>query len=194
MNAHDPFMVFGSQKESRTMELLSEKTGVMYVAAFERRAVMPIENRNLGAGTRLVANYKKQRYVCTVEAAEGGEGVAYVLEDGSRHKSPSSAGMKVMGGKAVNGWRFWSVEGDAPEPNHEPANKPAKARKAKKLIYRSPNQQGIAQDKSRWFCTACMKSFIQDGKDEPQACPEGHRTDDPELTGAVGAAESEEGR
>ena len=78
---------------------------------------MAIENRNLEAGTRLVANYKKQRYVCTVAAAEGGEGVVYVLEDGSRHKSPSSAGMRVMGGGAVNGWRFWSLEVEAPEPD-----------------------------------------------------------------------------
>ena len=80
---------------------------------------MAIENRNLEAGTRLVANYKKQRYVCTVEAE--GEGVAYVLEDGTRHKSPSAAGMKVMGGKAVNGWRFWSLEGEekpALDTNH----------------------------------------------------------------------------
>jgi hypothetical protein len=179
-----------SEKESRTPDLLSEEAGVMYVAAFERRAEMAIENRNLLAGTRLVAYYKKQRYVCTIEAAEEGEGVVYVLEDGSRHKSPSAAGMKVMGGKAVNGWRFWSLEGDAPEPKAEPTEKPAKARKGRKLIYRAPNQQGIAQDKSRWFCTACMKSFVQDGKDEPQVCPEGHRIDDPELTGAVGAAES----
>ena len=61
---------------------------------------MVIENRNLEAGARLVANYKKSRYVCTVEAAEEGEGVVYVLEDGSKHKSPSAAGSKVMGGKA----------------------------------------------------------------------------------------------
>ena len=160
----------------------------MYVAAFERRAVMAIEDRNLKAGTRLVANYKKQRYVCTVEEAEGGEGVVYVLEDGSRHKSPSAAGMKVMGGKAVNGWRFWSVEGDTQEPKPEAAEKPAKGRKGRKLIYKAPNQQGIAQDKTRWFCTACMKSFVQDGQDEPLACPEGHAINDPELTSAPGAA------
>ena len=64
---------------------------------------MAITNRDLPAGTRLVANYKKVRYVCTVEAGEGDEGVAFVLENGSRHKSPSAAGSRVMGGKAVNG-------------------------------------------------------------------------------------------
>jgi hypothetical protein len=154
---------------------------------------MAIENRNLKAGTRLVANYKKQTYVCSVEAAKGGEGVAYVLEDGSRHKSPSAAAMKVMGGKAVNGWRFWSLEGEEPAPTaadrpEKPAKEP-KPKKSRKLIYRSPNQQRVAEGKTRWFCTACMKSFVVDGSQEPQVCAEGHRIDDPELTGSAGAAE-----
>ena len=64
---------------------------------------MAIENRNLPVGTRLWAAYKKTRYVCTVEAGEEDGTLAFVLEDGSRHKSPSAAGSKVMGGKAVNG-------------------------------------------------------------------------------------------
>jgi hypothetical protein len=137
-----------------------------------------------------VANYKKQRYVCSVEAES--EGVAYVLEDGTRHKSPSAAAMKVMGGKAVNGWRFWSLEGDEKAvTTHKPerAAKEPKAKKAWKLIYRSPNQQRVAEGKTRWFCCACMKSFVVDGDDEPQVCPEGHRIDDPELTGSVSAGE-----
>jgi len=150
-----------------------------------------IEDRNLAVGTRLIANYKKARYVCTVEAAESGEGVVYALEGGKRHKSPSSAGMEVMGGKAVNGWRFWTVEGDAPAASEAPAapatERPAKTRKARKAIYKVPNQQGVAQGKTKWFCTACMRSFVQDGDAEPQVCPEGHRIDDPELTAAPSA-------
>jgi hypothetical protein len=35
---------------------------------------MAIENRDLAVGTRLTATYKKQNYVCTVEAGEGGRG------------------------------------------------------------------------------------------------------------------------
>jgi len=31
---------------------------------------MAIEDRSLPVGTRLVANYKKQTYVCTVEAGD----------------------------------------------------------------------------------------------------------------------------
>jgi hypothetical protein len=80
----------------------------MYTAAFLKggQHSMAIENRNLPVGTRLVANYKKTRFVCTVEAGEEEGALAFVLEDGSRHKSPSAAGSKVMGGTACNGWRF----------------------------------------------------------------------------------------
>ena len=95
---------------------------------------MAIENRNLPVGTSIWANYKKTRYVCTVEAGEEEGSVVYVLEDGSKHKSPSAAGSKVMGGKAVNGWRFWTVEGDEPAPAPEaekPAKKSAAARRSR---------------------------------------------------------------
>jgi hypothetical protein len=123
---------------------------------------MPIEDRNLRIGARLVANYKKQTYVCKVEAAaEGEEGIAFVLEDGKRFKSPSAAGSAVMGGKAVNGWRFWSLEGAAPavsEATTEVEAKPGKTRKGKgkKTIYRVPPGPKLGEGKSRWFCVACM--------------------------------------
>ena len=58
-----------------------------------------------------MANYKKQRYVCVVEADEEGK-LAFVLEDGKRFKSPSSAASAVMGGSAANGWRFWALESE----------------------------------------------------------------------------------
>jgi hypothetical protein len=151
---------------------------------------MAIENRNLPIGSRLVANYKKTRYVCTVEAGEEDGALVFVLEDGSRHKSPSAAGSKVMGGKAVNGWRFWTVEGDEPsagEPNPKPAEKKARGsrKKGTKLIFKTPRQD-VAKGKASWFCSACMRSFLVDGEDEPQQCPEGHRIDDPELNAPAG--------
>jgi hypothetical protein len=85
---------------------------------------MPIENRDLPAGTRLEATYKKTRYVCVVEVEEGGK-LAFVLEGGKRFKSPSSAASAVMGGSAANGWRFWSVEGEtaATPAAHAPNNR-----------------------------------------------------------------------
>jgi len=154
----------------------------MYVAAFERRAAMVIENRNLLAGTRLVAKYKKQTYVCTVEAGENGEGVAFVLETGQRFKSPSAAGSHVMGGKAVNGWRFWSLEGDAPAATEAVAKPAPKKGRVRKLIYRVPNQQGTPEGRAKFFCTACMKGFLVDAGEQPNGCPEGHSIDDLELT------------
>jgi len=138
-----------------------------------------IEDRNLAVGTRLIANYKKARYVCTVEAAESGEGVVYALEGGKRHKSPSSAGMEVMGGKAANGWRFWSVAGEggrvAPPPatERESRRKPTTA-KPKLQIKKLPNQKGVPDGQVRWFCSACMKSFLMPLGQEPATCPEGH--------------------
>ncbi len=51
-----------------------------------------IENRNLEIGTRLVATYKKVQHICTVEAGENGEGIAFVLADGKRFKEPLSRG------------------------------------------------------------------------------------------------------
>ena len=76
---------------------------------------MAIEDRNLTVGTRLVASYRKQAHACMVEKAEEGGKLAFVLEDGRKFKSASSAASAVMGGKAVNGWRFWSVQGAEPK-------------------------------------------------------------------------------
>jgi hypothetical protein len=167
----------------------------MYVAAFGKEGSEMIEDRNLAVGTRLVASYKKQNYVCSVEAAEDDDGVVYVLEGGKRFKSPSAAGSAVMGGKAVNGWRFWSLHGGAAAPAAEATKpeKPAKEtrRKTHKLVYKVPNQQGTPEGKQKFFCTACMKGFLADAGTTPEVCPEGHRTDDPELTGAGVAAEAE---
>jgi hypothetical protein len=124
-----------------------------------------------------VANYKKARYVCTVEADEEGK-LAFVLEGGRRFKSPSSAASAVMGGSAANGWKFWSVEGEEPAATTAQA---AKERKPSsfKLFKRVPGT-GLEEGQYRIWCQACQKSFVTT-KAEPEACPEGHRADDPEL-------------
>jgi hypothetical protein len=90
---------------------------------------MPIENRELAAGTRLVARYKKQDRTC--EVVETADGLRYRLDDGTEHRSPSSAGKAAMDGVACNGWRFWSIEGTEP-PKREPKAKADKSAKAKK--------------------------------------------------------------
>lgn len=143
----------------------------------ERRRSMPIDNRNLEVGTRLVAKYKGRTH--TAEVVQTAEGVRFRLEDGREFKSPSSAGSAVMGGVACNGWRFWSLEGQ--EPAHkEPKGKGkrSKFRTIKKL----PNQQGLEEGQVRYWCSACMKSFVAEDGQEPEACPEGHSAEDPEPT------------
>ena len=151
---------------------------------------MAIEDRNLTVGTRLVANYRKQAVACKVEKREEGDKLAFVLEDGKRYRSPSSAASAVMGGKAVNGWRFWSVEGAEPKAQEGGEKPETQASKSKRLVYRVPNQKGIAEGQSRWFCRACMKGFVASGGGQPGVCPEGHRANDPELTAAGPAEET----
>src|SRR5437762_14274061 len=105
--------------------------------AQQRSDAMPIENRELKVGTVLVARYKKQERTC--EVVETPDGVRFRLDDGTEHKSPSSAGKAAMDGVACNGWRFWSVQGTQPAPREasaakpqKVANKPAKSAKATK--------------------------------------------------------------
>ena len=90
---------------------------------------MAIENRDLPVGTRLEATYKKVRYVCTVEAGDDGK-LAFVLEDGKRFTSPSSAATAIIKG-AANGWRFWSVEGATPAADGRRAHR----RSAKPVVH-----------------------------------------------------------
>ncbi len=133
---------------------------------------MPLENRNLEPGTVLVARYKKQDRTCEVVQTE--EGLRYRLDDGSEHKSPSSAGKAAMGGVACNGWRFWSLQGT--EPARKPkakTEKPAKAQpkakakaapKAKKgakggKSAKKPKAARMAAKADAYGCGACGESF-----------------------------------
>ncbi len=103
---------------------------------------MPLENRNLEAGTRLAARYKGTTYTCEVVQTE--EGLRYRLEDGREFKSPSSAGSAVMGGMAANGWRFWSLV-------DELAEKPKKEKAAAKA-----RKNGLVE---RFRCLHCMHIY-----------------------------------
>ena len=71
---------------------------------------MAVVKMEFSTGTVLVARYKKQPYRLSVVATE--QGVRFRLEDGREFKSLSAAGSHLMGGKAVNGWRFWTLEGE----------------------------------------------------------------------------------
>jgi Protein of unknown function (DUF2924) len=113
---------------------------------------MPIENRELAAGTRLVARYKKQDRTC--EVVETPDGLRYRLDDGTEHRSPSSAGKAVTGG-ACNGWVFWGLEGTE-KPRREPkakVEKPKKEPAAKK-----PAKTKAAKDGGKAKSTKAKKS------------------------------------
>jgi hypothetical protein len=141
-----------------------------------------LENRNLEAGTRLVARYKGQTH--TAEVVQTEDGLRYRLEDGREFKSPSAAGSAVMGGIACNGWRFWSLEGQLPERKERKAKEPKAKGEGKRSKFRTikkmPNQKGLEEGQVRYWCSACQKSFVVDDGQEPEACPEGHRNDEPE--------------
>jgi Restriction Enzyme Adenine Methylase Associated len=124
---------------------------------------LSIEDRNLKAGTKLVATYKKQEFSCEVVKTK--DGVIYRLADGQEFKSLSSAGSAVMGGSACNGWRFWSLEGDLPQAKVTAAAKPPKAEQTIKPMKGDP---------TRFWCSACMDSFPVTEGETPEACPQGH--------------------
>ena len=128
---------------------------------------MAIEDRNLAAGTKLVARYKGKEY--TAEAVETEEGLRYRLEDGKEFKSLSSAGSAVMGGSACNGWRFWSLAG----------SEEAKPKKAAKKAAKASGNPGFKRlDDGRYFCDSCMEAFEAPKDVTPVGCPKGHRPED----------------
>src|SRR5688572_15036373 len=133
-----------------------------------------ITDRKLKPGMQLKGRYKQQEYLCNVEAG-GEDKLAFVLEDGRGFKSPSSAASALMEGKAVNGWLFWSLAGQAPAaqaPRFE-----HKKSALTRVIYRMPNQKGVAEGKERWYCNGCKKAFVVDADAQPESCPGGHRSD-----------------
>jgi len=149
---------------------------------------MAIEDRNLAVGTRLSATYKKRLFHCSVEK-EGDGKLAFVFEDGRKFKSPSSAASAVMGGKAVNGWLFWSVASQEPQIAEEPGKPASKASAAqKRRIYRLPNQKGVAPGSSRWYCNECRKSFVVATGEAPGVCPAGHNGSEVEGSGPFAPA------
>ena len=152
---------------------------------------MTIYDRNMKPGTQLVGRYHKQSYTCEVIEKEGK--LIYRLADGREFKSPSAAGMAITG-HACDGWVFWSVQtAEAAPATTEPVTERAPAAAtiepettsvaippavetapAKKRIFRLPNQKGIPEGQTRWFCSGCMKGFLMPTGQEPAACPEGH--------------------
>jgi hypothetical protein len=139
-----------------------------------------------------VARYKKAEHTATVVEGEGG-GLRYRLEDGREFKSPSAAGSAVMGGVACNGWRFWSLAGEAKPatpkkerkaPTPKVATKPKREPKAQGF-QRLPNGEGAAEGTAKFFCDACMEAFEAPVDSEPATCPKGHQPDGSPAESAV---------
>ena len=133
---------------------------------------MPLENRNVEPGTVLTARYKGKDRTC--EVVQTDDGLRYRLDDGTEHKSPSSAGKAAMGGVACNGWRFWSLAGTekparkanaAAKPKAEPKPKAKAAPKAK--VKKGGKAKGAKKAKSHgmrakgdsYGCGACSETF-----------------------------------
>jgi hypothetical protein len=146
-----------------------------------------IENRNLEKGTRMVARYHKQNFICEVVEVEEGR-LRYRLEDGREFKSPSAAGTAITGG-ACNGWAFWKVAVEtktAEDSTENPATpeqtesavdtqaeeKPAEVKKTG--TYRMRNQKGAPKGLARWFCYDCAEPFNAPAGEKHAVCPNNH--------------------
>ena len=84
-----------------------------------------------------------------VEKRDEGGGILFVLEDGRKFKSASAAASALLGGKAVNGWRFWSIRGTKPQAKEGGERPETQSTKSKRLVYRVTNQKGIADPRGR---------------------------------------------
>ncbi|MFQ6026824.1 MAG: hypothetical protein ACE5Q6_04830 [Dehalococcoidia bacterium] len=147
---------------------------------------MPIENRNLEPGTKLIARYRKQEYHALVIVGDDRK-VRYTLSpyDGKEYRSPSSLGTAITG-KSCNGWAFWSLdtgdttETEAPtsetqEPTYIPVEEEFPESTDQPKFHRAPNQKGVDPGQVRLHYYACRSSFIVPDDKNPETCPAGHR-------------------
>ena len=158
---------------------------------------MTITNRNLEPGTKLTGKYKGKSFICTVEAGEEGK-VVFRLEGQDKTFNSVSSAANVVTKGPINGWAFWSREGEeATKPGKvttkkAASNKGSSAAKARtrartkaphRIIRLHDNQEDLSEGESRWWCDGCMESFM--AFEEPKQCPNGHQADDPELSGSA---------
>ena len=165
---------------------------------------MTIKDRNLTVGMTLVAKYHKQEHKCQVVQGEGDK-VRYRLTDNREFKSPSAAGMAITGHACDGWvfWNLETVENASaqasenqkednttaadsapltapetaavPEPKEALATTAEQPAPAKKNFRRVPNQKGVSEGMTRWYCQKCEESFMAPYGDIPLACPQGHK-------------------
>ncbi len=132
---------------------------------------MPVENRDLSAGTVLKARHKGKEHTCEVVKTK--DGLRYRLADGKEFNSPSSAGGEITGGVAVNGWRFWSL-GSEPKPRKargdkaqaktsaKESTKKASATRSAKSTDKKAAKKKVARAATKgdaYGCGACGETF-----------------------------------
>jgi hypothetical protein len=104
-------------------------------------------------------------------------------------------------GHACNGWAFWSLEkvegapsaqvqqtqpqegnsGETAGTTGAQETTPAgteeqqERRSANKRFFRTPNQRGVPEGQTRWYCHNCSKSFLVTTGQMPESCPAGHK-------------------
>ena len=96
------------------------------------------------------------------------------------------AGQKYTSAEALNRFFNRSAAVSVQSPQ---ASRPKK--KQTKTFFKTPTQGSAPEGKTNYFCSACMKAFAVDSGEEPEACPEGHRNDDPELNAPSGITAEE---
>jgi hypothetical protein len=157
-----------------------------------RRHIMPIHDRNLKTGTKLIGKYHKQSYKCEVVEVEGR--LRFRLEDGREFKSTSAAGMAITG-HACDGWVFWSVETASdtsvqetsqPEPTDQIVSAPlpetgntaepvTTPEQTAPIFFKMEWQRAVPKGQTRWHCNICNKHFLAPTGETPQTCPQGHK-------------------
>jgi len=132
---------------------------------------MPIHDRDLKPGTQIAARYKGETF--SAEIVQSGDSIAIMLDDRS-FSSLSAAGSAITGGTRVNGWVFWSLADELKPREPQQLREGRLKSSVVRLIRRVPNQRGTEDGTTRWWCSACMKSFVTQGTEEPAGCPDGH--------------------
>lgn len=166
---------------------------------------MPIENRSLKPGTHLVGRYHKQSHSCEVVEGEGGKlryrlvdgrefkspsaagmaitghacdgwvfwSVETVTASQPTENSPveTKQTTETVGITPGDGGQ----RDEAPVPTTVVAPAAEQSDAAKKGFFRTPNQKGVLEGQTRWYCQQCGKSFLSTADQTPQACPQGHQ-------------------
>ena len=144
---------------------------------------MPIENRNLEPGARLIATYKKETYHALVVASVEGKVLYHLVPyDGKEYKSPSSLGTAVTGTEEQEpqeGTQPQEPTGqEAPEAEDQDSPDPPEAEVGTREpvtagFRRVPNQRGVPEGEVRLYCDTCQSSFTAPVGQQPGPAPEG---------------------